>query len=79
LVTSFTCIAPGNGPFASSFTIPPWVLLTIPPVEAYGAGLIGTLTVTNALPPVRFAATGLDIGFLDAYTSSSQYVTYAYQ
>lgn len=61
LTVSFTCLAPVG---AGTFTIPPAVLLALPPGT-------GSLTVENNTNPTTFTATGLDIGFALAGTAST--------
>jgi uncharacterized protein (TIGR03437 family) len=68
----FTCIANGSD---LQFTIPPSVLLGIP-ASSTQIPIPGSLTVSNSTTPVPFTATGLDYGFLEFATSTSQSVTY---
>ena len=66
LSASYTCVAPVA---ASQFTVPPAVLLSMPP----GAG---TITVANSSNFQTFTASGLDFGFAFAGVSQQINVTY---
>ena len=73
-IAGFTCIAPAE---ANKFTIPSWVLLSLPPSPSLaGFSLPGSLSVADYGAPVSFTATGLDLGFVDFFASSSRTVTY---
>jgi uncharacterized protein (TIGR03437 family) len=63
---SYTCIAPVN---AGSFTVPSYVLATLP-------GGSGTTAVSNYTNYQTFTASGLDSGFLFGGTSQSVNTTY---
>jgi len=63
---TFFCLAPVS---AEQFTIPSYVLETLPP----GSGTLGIYNTTN---PVAFTATGLDHGTASASVFSSENVTY---
>ena len=63
----FTCVAPVG---AGQFTIPAYVLLSIPASET------GTLTVTNQSNPVVFTAAGIDYGVLNSSVSYSVTLPY---
>jgi len=62
----FACVAPAS---AGSFTVPAWVLSALPSSGADpGAGgtPVGFLMLANTLAqPVRFQATGIDVGFFN--------------
>lgn len=67
---SFTCLAPVA---AQSFTVPSYVLLTLPATGANGAGSVG---VGNETIPTSFTATGLNTGTAVGYVSYSVNSTY---
>jgi uncharacterized protein (TIGR03437 family) len=66
VAVSFTCQAPVS---AGQFTVPVPVLLALP------AGT-GSLDVGNYTNPKTFTATGLDLGYLSAYSSTSKSLPY---
>jgi uncharacterized protein (TIGR03437 family) len=71
----FECIAPTS---AGQFTIPSVVLLSLPPTPAGGitSGAFGYLGVSALSAQKNFTATGLDLGYLSASSSTAQTVTY---
>jgi uncharacterized protein (TIGR03437 family) len=74
LVTFFTCAAETS---AGHFTIPRDILASMgPSANILGLGSVGQLYVYNYLPPVRFSAPGLDIGYINWYTEEGLQVTY---
>jgi uncharacterized protein (TIGR03437 family) len=74
LVAGFECTAPTS---AGQFTIPAVVLLSLP-ASAAGSSPIptGSLGVGAVSAQKSFTATGIDIGYLSAISSSAQNVTY---
>jgi len=62
----FSCVASAG---AGSFTVPAWVLSALPASgadPATGGTPVGSLTLANTLvQPVRFQATGIDVGFFN--------------
>lgn len=65
---SFTCLAPVA---AGTFTVPPYVLATLPTTTAGGS-----LSLANYTVPQQFTATGLDYGQAEGYTSYDISATY---
>jgi hypothetical protein len=65
LATSFTCSAPSS---AGTFSVPPAVLLALPPTAA-SDGLVSAsyLAVSNYTLPQSFSATRLDAGVISGY------------
>ncbi len=61
--SSFSCRAAAAD---GQFTIPPFVLLSLPAVTAASNQLVGDLGVDEQAAPVPFTATGLDLGFATA-------------
>ena len=62
---TFQCLVPAD---AGTFTVPQWVLSALPAsaVDSSVGIPIGFLSLVTPLPqPVRFSATGLDVGFLN--------------
>lgn len=75
VIASFLCIAPAG---AGSFTIPVWVLASMPPTATIsgvpvGALLLGGSTFNN---PVNFTASGLDLGVLYYGSLSGKILAY---
>lgn len=74
---SFTCTERNS---AGRFTVPPVVLLALPPSSSQGAGGIsiptGNLSLTTQTVPSRFNAPGIDIGFIQAAFSSGKSLNY---
>jgi hypothetical protein len=78
LYASFTCIAPAT---AHQFTIPAPVLLAMPASGSITSGGFsfpepGSLTVESFGALSTFSATGLDLGYVYAYSGSGASVTY---
>jgi uncharacterized protein (TIGR03437 family) len=69
LATSFTCSASAS---AGTFTVPPAVLLALPPTAA-SDGLVSAsyLAVSNDTFPQSFSATGLDAGIIYGYVTNT--------
>lgn len=67
---SFTCLAPVA---AQSFTVPSYVLLTLPATGSNGSG---DVAVGNETIPTSFTATGLNTGTAVGYVSYSVNSTY---
>jgi uncharacterized protein (TIGR03437 family) len=61
---------------AGSFTVPPEVLSALPPSQTQEGVPSGQLAVSAASQPVRFTATGLDLGMLTYLVSNTKFVTY---
>ena len=70
----FTCTAPPN---AGQFTVPPSVLLALPPSASIAGVSTGVLTVGGITAPVKFTAPGIDTGY--AVATASNTVDVAYQ
>jgi uncharacterized protein (TIGR03437 family) len=71
---SFTCQAPVS---ALSFTVPPAVLLALPPSgQIAGISIPGSLGVSNSPSWVTINATGLDYGYIASVVSNSIGVPY---
>jgi uncharacterized protein (TIGR03437 family) len=65
LATSFTCSAPSS---AGTFTVPPAVLLALPPTAASDGQVSASyLAVSNYTFPQSFSAAGLDAGVIYGY------------
>ncbi len=60
---SFSCLAPVA---AGTFTVPPYVLATLP---ASASGVPGSLSIANYTVPQTFTATGLDNASAEGYVS----------
>jgi uncharacterized protein (TIGR03437 family) len=73
VVGDFTCQAPTS---AGAFTVPPAVLLSLPPSFSLLGISPSSLSVSNVTGPVTFAAQGLDLGFLEATVQDTILVTY---
>lgn len=78
VVVSYTCTAQVS---AKTFTVPPPVLLALPPSGSISLGGItipfqGEMSVANYTNPVKFTAAGLDAAFVTAYFSNGKSVTY---
>jgi uncharacterized protein (TIGR03437 family) len=75
VTAGFECIAPDN---AGQFTIPAPVLLALPVTlpGGLGSGSLGYLGVAAEAAVKNFTATGLDLGYVTAGSSSAQTVTY---
>jgi uncharacterized protein (TIGR03437 family) len=74
----FTCYAPDS---AGQFTIPPLVLLSLPPSSVImpGGGVsidTGSLSVGTFSVPVQFTAPGLDFGFAGSLASAGKTLGY---
>jgi hypothetical protein len=63
---AFACNIPVS---AGRFTVPPSVLLALPPGS-------GSLAIQNFTQPVPFAATGLDFAYAQGYMSASTQVSW---
>jgi uncharacterized protein (TIGR03437 family) len=74
-VAGFECTAPDS---AGQFTIPPVVLLSLPATPATSATsfALGSLSVGAAAAYKSFTATGLDLAYVSAISTSSQSVTF---
>lgn len=76
-VAGFYCIEKTS---ARQFTVPSYVLLSLPPSSTQSAGGLtipsGFLGVGNAANPARFTASGLDAGYFDFVTESVKSVSY---
>lgn len=70
---SFVCFARAS---AGSFTVPPSVLLALPPSGTSTEGAGSFLAIGNINPPARFNATGLDIGIVNSTVQSGKTVSY---
>lgn len=74
---TFICTAPAS---AGQFTVPPPVLLALPASSADSSGGFampsGILGVTSAANPTKFSASGLDLGLVQATSSSTKSVSY---
>ena len=77
LTATFVCLAPVE---AGTFTVGPDVLLQLPPSDTTSSGgfsiPLSFLGVGNSATPVRFTATGIDIGFANFSVTNSAGVTY---
>jgi uncharacterized protein (TIGR03437 family) len=78
VVVIFTCTARTSD---GSFTVPPFVLLALPPSGTQSAGggsfaIPGSLAVSGVSGSTRFQATGLDYGFVSSSSYNSSGVTY---
>jgi uncharacterized protein (TIGR03437 family) len=73
----FSCLAPAS---AGTFTVGPDVLLQLPAstgiTEDGITFSLSTLGLGNALPPVSFSASGLDVGFASSNVSANASVIY---
>jgi uncharacterized protein (TIGR03437 family) len=76
-IVSFSCTAPAAD---HAFTVPTAVLLQLPPSAVVGSGGFsiptGGLSVGNYWQPQKFTATGLDVGYVQAYSTNSKSVNY---
>jgi uncharacterized protein (TIGR03437 family) len=76
-IAGFNCTANAS---AGQFTVPAGILLALPPsvilMEDGQSQPLGTLTVASVTPPVRFNATGLNLGLVTTSVSFSQIVQY---
>lgn len=72
---SFICIAPQS---AESFTVPSWVLLSLPPSASIGGLPTGSLSVSNYTNPVQISPTpsGLNYAFTLSGSGTSTSVNY---
>jgi uncharacterized protein (TIGR03437 family) len=71
---SFSCQAPTS---AGNFTIPAYVLLSLPASSSTGGFAIpGSLSVGTSSALKQFTATGIDIGYAQSSVSISQSATY---
>jgi uncharacterized protein (TIGR03437 family) len=73
VVGEFTCEAPTA---AGTFTVPPAVMLSLPPSITVEGFSTSSLTVSNVTTPVTFTATGLDIGWVAASVENNITVNY---
>ena len=74
VIAVFTCRAKVSD---GSFTVPPLVLLTLPPSGSIqGIAIPGSLGVGTAVNPKQFTATGLDLAYATTAVSTSKSVTY---
>ena len=73
----FTCQAPVS---AGTFTVPPAVLLSLPPsttMSVSGVTIpLGFLVLSNSATPTTFSAPNLDVGLVEANVENILYVTY---
>jgi uncharacterized protein (TIGR03437 family) len=73
----FTCQAPVS---AGTFTVPPAVLLSLPPsttLSESGVTIpLGFLVLSNSATPTTFSAPNLDVGLVEANVENILYVTY---
>ncbi len=73
---SFVCEAPAS---AGNFSVPAAVLLQLPVGGTSVGGIsipTGSLSVGNYANPVKFTATGIDLGYVSAYVTSGKTVNY---
>ena len=61
---------------AHSFTVPPQVLLALPPSDLDSPMPVGFLNLASGTLPVRFTAPGLDAGVANSSVSSGKTVSY---
>ena len=73
VAATFTCEAPAT---AGTFTVPPPVLLEMPPSATVAGSSFSSLSVSNVTNPVTFTATGLDVGLALATFEDTITVTY---
>ncbi|MGA2741985.1 MAG: hypothetical protein ABSG65_31660 [Bryobacteraceae bacterium] len=73
----FTCRVPAS---AGTFTVPPAVLLSLPPSSTTSAGgttiPLGFLLLSDAAAPVSFSAPNLNVGIVEASVENILFVTY---
>jgi hypothetical protein len=70
----FLCVAPAS---AGTFTVPSWVLSTLPASGTSGFLPVGFLQfVTGPSQPSRFTATGLDVGFFQWINTNIRGIAY---
>jgi uncharacterized protein (TIGR03437 family) len=73
----FSCQAPVS---AGTFTVPPAVLLSLPPsttLSESGVTIpLGFLVLSNSATPTTFSAPNLDVGLVEANVENILYVTY---
>jgi uncharacterized protein (TIGR03437 family) len=73
VAADFTCQAPTS---AGTFTVPPVVLLELPPSFTIAGISTSSLSVSNVTGPATFTATGLDVGWVEASVENTIMVTY---
>jgi hypothetical protein len=59
---------------AGEFTVPAWVIDTLPPTSTVEGVPLGTLSVASIAPPARFDAPGLDVGLITWTSTESKQV-----
>ena len=69
----FMCFAPAS---AGQFSVPAYVLSALPVSESQGGVPTGMLMLGAGTAPVRFTATGLDVGTYSASWSTTKMVAY---
>jgi uncharacterized protein (TIGR03437 family) len=74
VIAAFGCLAPAE---AGQFTVPPAVLMSLPPTSEFTISASGGLSLYNAGTPVIFSAPNLDYGIV--LTLLSQDITVVYQ
>ena len=75
-MTGFTCTSPYN---AGTFTVPPFVLLSLVAGQTTVGGVsfpTGSLSLSLTAPPVNFTAPSIDYAVLNASSSTGKSVTY---
>jgi uncharacterized protein (TIGR03437 family) len=73
VVGDFSCEAPTS---AGTFTVPPAVLLSLPPSSTLAGFSASSLSVSNVSAPATFTATGLNLGLVVATFEDTITVTY---
>jgi hypothetical protein len=73
VVASFTCYERAS---AGQFTIPAPVLLALPRTPTGAESFPGTLIVGSYTNPTTFSASGLDVGYMSAGSTSGKSVTF---
>jgi hypothetical protein len=72
--SGFLCLAPLS---AGTFTVPPLVLLALPPSGTDSDGIsLGYLSLGASTTPVKFTAPGLDLGYALSLGLSGKNVNY---
>ena len=69
----FTCFVSAA---AGSFTVPPSVLLALPPSNPNSTEPSDILAVGSSDPPTRFTATGIDTGFVNSTVQTAKTLVY---
>ena len=78
LIAMFTCTAPTS---AGQFTVPSAVLLSLPLTQATQGVMIptGSLALESFTTPQKFTAPGIDLGFINSYSSVGESVSWVSQ